>query len=227
MSQTIQPISDIKYKKPFGLFYDASNRKLFFADYLLNQIVCYDLTEKRTYAATTSPITIEPWYIIPFEKDPNRFLVNDATTNYIVAWDTKSTTAKIIRSEFTVESQYVNKTCTIAKVAPNCEVIFGTLGKKLCVDESNSATYAYNERSGVRTIISHQMAAGEIEWNEDGSKFYQLSSCDAVVREYDYNRNNGKICEFSRNVQIDFFCTTTIFGINSWWTDRLHLQRSI
>lgn len=49
------------------------------------------------------------------------------------------------------------------------------------------------------------MAAGEIYWNAAGTKFYQLSSCEAVIREYDYNRNIGKKFKLFLGCQIDCF----------------------
>lgn len=192
----ISPISDetTKYPKPFGLYYDAQHRRLFWADYLLHQIVCYNLNDGRIYAATTSP-RIDPWYIVPFENDPYLFLVNNGTTNYVIGWDTKSAAARIIRKDFAVETSSVNNTCSIAKVAPNCDIIFGTLRTKLCIDGANSATYSYNEAAGIREIIQNQVTSGEVGWNADGTKFYQLDSCGGVVREYHYNRNTGLICK--------------------------------
>lgn len=133
--------------------------------------------------------------MIPTEDDPTLFYVNNDTTNYIVQWDGNCSNATLVGQTFSVEKNIVNHTLAYAKVAPNCDIVFGTLGKKLCVDQTNSGTYEYNEKSGVKRIISNQIESGLVEWNENGTKLYQIGPCEDDVWEYDYDTKTGEICK--------------------------------
>lgn len=120
--------------------------------------------------------------------------INNGVTHYKALWDGEGPSANIVKPIFSVETDIVNHTLAFAKVAPNCDLIFGTLGTKLCVDQSNSATYKYNRKSGVTIMLSNQIQAGEVEWNADGTKMYQIDPCGSVVREYSYDPKTGDIC---------------------------------
>lgn len=194
-AQQIDPISQMKFHKPFGLFY--YNNKLYWGDYLFHSVFAYDLSTKQVSRGEFPGGTFQPWYVIPTENDPSILYVNDGVTNYKAQWDGTSPTANVKNPIFSVETgpKYTNRTLTFAKVAPNCDLVFGTLGTKLCVDKSISGTYKYNGKSGVKKIISNQIEAGEVEWNADGTKFYQIDPCGSVVHEYDYDAKTGKICK--------------------------------
>lgn len=185
----------MKFHKPFGLFYYRN--KLYWGDYLFHSVFAYDLTTQQISQGQLPGGTFQPWYAIPTENDPSILYVNNGVTNYIVQWDGTNSNATVIRPTFSVETdpRYVNHTLAFARVAPNCDLVFGTLGTKLCVDKCNSGTYKYNEKSGVKRLLSHQQLAGDVEWNADGTKFYQLDPCGSVVREYDYDAKTGKICK--------------------------------
>lgn len=183
----------MKFHKPFGLFY--CKNKLYWGDYLFHSTFAYDLTTKQISQGNLGE-TFQPWYAIPTQNDPSKLYVNNGITNYKIRWDGISPTATVVRPTFSVETspKYANRTLAFMKVAPNCDLVFGTLGTKLCVDQCNSATYKYNKKSGVKKLLSHQLLAGEVEWNADGTKLYQLDPCANVVREYDYDAKTGKIC---------------------------------
>lgn len=171
-----------------------SSNKLYWADYLFHSIFAYDLSTKEITRGKLPGGTFQPWYVVPTEYDPSLFYVNNGTINYIIQWDGKCSNAKVVEQTFSVENKIVNHTLAYAKVAPNCDIVFGTLGIKLCADKSNSGTYEYNDKSGVKKIISNQIESGEVEWNEDGTKFYQIGPCEDDVWEYDFDAKTGKIC---------------------------------
>lgn len=216
----------MKFHKPFGLFY--SNNKLYWGDYLFHSIFAYDLCTKQVTRGEFPGDTFQPWYVLPVENNPNLFLANNGVKNYLVQWDGKSPTANEIRPTFSVENDIVNHTLAYAKVAPNCDIVFGTLGTKLCVDKSNSNTYVYNDKSGVRRILSNQIESGEVEWNADATKFYQIDPCGSVVREYDYDAETGQIC--IRNtffILNDNFLIANIFAFDFFSKRALCFQISI
>lgn len=193
----------MKFHKPFGLIY--AKNKLYWVDYLFHSIYAYDLSTKQVSKGELSGGTFQPWYIVPFAADPTRFYVNNGVTNYEVQWDGTSPNVNIVRPTFTVENgpMYVNHTLAFAQVAPNCDLVFGTLGTKLCVDQCNSGTYVHNKKSGVKKIIANQIEAGEVKWNADGTKMYQIDPCGDAVREYDYDAKTGKICNKIYKILID------------------------
>lgn len=191
----VEPISEQTFHKPFGLFYYRD--KLYWEDYLRHSIFEYGLTTKRiTQGEFAVVLGAKPWYVIPYENDPADFNVNNGVTNYKVRWETKDPAPDIVRPIFSVEIGpiYVNRTLAFAKVAPNCDLVFGTLGSKLCADDWISGTYTYNKESGVTKMISNQIEAGEVAWNDDGTKMYQINPCGNVVREYNYDAKTGDIC---------------------------------
>lgn len=183
----------MKFHKPLNLFYYKN--KLYWGDYLFHSLFAYDLRTKQISQGEFPGGTFQPWYVLPIENNPSFFYTNDGTTNYLVQWDGTSPTANTIRPTFSVEKNIANHTLTYANVAPNCDIVFGTLGTKLCADQSNSGTYEFNDKSGVRNILSNQLLSGTVEWNADATKFYQIDPCGSVVREYDYDRKTGKICK--------------------------------
>lgn len=134
--------------------------------------------------------------MIPYENDPSDFNANAGVSNYKVRWELKDPTPNIVRRIFAVESGSisVNRTLAFAKVAPNCDLVFGTLGTKLCGDDPISSTYTYNKKSGVTKITSNQIEAGEVAWNAEGTRMYQIDPCASVVRQYDYDAETGEIC---------------------------------
>lgn len=170
---------------------------VYWADYLLGAIICYNTIDGQLYIGKITPAAM-PWYVMPYKKKPNRFLINDGVKNYIVNWDSRSPTANVIKDAFTVENgpQYVNRTVAFAKVAPNNELVFGTLGTKLCVDQPISSTYRYTKQCAIQNIFSNQILAGAVDWNADGTKMYQISPCESVVREYHYDKKTGMLCNF-------------------------------
>lgn len=155
----------------------------------------YDLATKEISRGEFRGGTFLPWYVIPTEDDPSVLYVNNGTTNYAAQWDQSRSTAELLDSIFSVESDIVNHTLTYAKVAPNCDIVFGTLGTKLCADQSDSGTYVYNQETGVRKILSDQIESGVVEWNADGTKLYQIRPCEDDVYEYDYDAETGNICK--------------------------------
>lgn len=171
----------------------------------------YDLTTEEISQGEFPGGTLLPWYVIPTEDDPSILYVNNGTTNYEAQWDQTSPTAELLDPIFSVESDIANHTLTYAKVAPNCDIVFGTLGTKLCADQSNSGTYVYNDAIGVRKILSDQIESGLLEWNAEETKLYQIRPCEDDVYEYDYNARTGIICKKSQEITFSFNYRIVIF----------------
>lgn len=170
----------------------------------------YDLTTEEISQGEFPGGTLLPWYVIPTAHDPSALYVNNGTTNYEAQWDQTSPT-ELLDPIFSVESDIANHTLTYAKVAPNCDIVFGTLGTKLCADQSNSGTYVYNDAIGVRKILSDQIESGLLEWNAEETKLYQIRPCEDDVYEYDYNARTGIICKKSQEITFSFNYRIVIF----------------
>lgn len=60
---------------------------------------------------------------------------------------------------------------------------------------ANSSLYRYSKKDGLVRLLDNLRVANGLAWNRKTNKFYYVDSCDFYVREYDWNPNNGDICE--------------------------------
>lgn len=138
-----------------------------------------------------------PTFIIPLRRKYDQFLISDKHKATLIDWNGIDPIAKIAREVFMVESGE-NTNWNIGKSSPSCKFYGGTFREVICSSDLDAiaSAYMYTKLRGVKRIVKYMKVAGGIDWNIQESFSYLIDSCNRVIREYDWEPNTGKICEY-------------------------------
>lgn len=125
-------------------------------------------------------------------------------------WFGEEPNPRIIRETFTIEAapEYATNVLNIGQASPQGTFLGGTFINRIC-DSSAAPTagfYRYSKKCGVKKIsVPNLKVSAGIAWNADSTKLYHVSTCDRVVREFNYNPKTGKVCKFPKKSNQFFF----------------------
>lgn len=137
-------------------------------------------------------------FIIPVEGKRNQFAVGILRRIGVIEWDGKSTSAKLLRIAFEVENdeKYANNRFNDAKADPTGRLYSGTLKFSDNLFKFNDGTvYKYKIGEEVKSIIGNIGLSNGIAFDDKKEKMYYIDTALGNVREYDWDRHSGDICE--------------------------------
>lgn len=201
MSYEITPISAEPTIFGDSPYWDSKTNSLYYTDiYNTNHsIFRYNYDDGRIYQAKI-PNEDPASFIIPVKCSKNKFVVGVGKFVKLIKWNGKSSCAKVIRTLTRVELEPANSgnNIHIGRADCNGRLYFGTFRKELCSSTSaaNASMYIYSKKKGTKRIVGDVKVSSGLAWNNEAKKLYFINSCKFSLDEYDWNPNNGEICEF-------------------------------
>lgn len=155
-----------------------------------------DATKQISLA--TLPISA-PSFLIKLTRHQHQFLISDHLSAPVVEWDGSYRDPKIIRETFSVESglRFAANNWNIAKASPKGTFLGGTFRGSICSNSSAppAGLYSYRKNYGVQKVnLPNLKSSSGIAWNTKGDVVYHVSSCERVIRAFNYNLETGTLC---------------------------------
>lgn len=180
------------------MYYDHPRDRMIFPDYMNGTIASVDLKTGVVSRAVVGNGTIKSTFMIQLKDNSDLFLISDGLRMRIIEWNCKDECATIVGDPpFSLETDpiYSQNLMDVAKATPQCGFIGGTYRCNICGNEptANAAAYTYSEACGVKPFIEDIKVSGGIEFTNDNLA-YHVSSCENVVREYDYDPETQQLC---------------------------------
>ena len=196
----IKPLSSERYKLGEAPYYDKSGNKLYMIDWFDGNVLYYDLADGNK--VTTKNLNGKASIIIPYEDDPNLFLLSITTDNERGVWELnwKSGETKKLASLDKNNTGFNDGKCD-----PNGRFWTGSMcySSTNILDLVEDAGSLYTLRNNVLeerdTGITH---SNGLCWSPDGSVFYYIDSGKKVIYAYDYDISVGAIS--NRRVVFDY-----------------------
>ncbi|XP_004520700.1 regucalcin-like [Ceratitis capitata] len=175
-----------------GPHWDVETQSLYFVDIDNAIILRYDYKENKTYSAKVEGENCTS-FIIPVEGENGNFAVGCDRNVAIVAWDGVSTSAKVVRNAYEVQTKFELNRLNDGKADPRGRLITGTIYKhpKDMFSTRNCELYSFEKGKPVALIKSDVGLSNGMTWNEKAGKFYFVDSLDYDVKEYDYDLETG------------------------------------
>lgn len=181
--------------------WDEQRQSLYYND-VEGSILRYDYKEDKVYKATIDgESTIG--FIIPVASATDasgndEYLLGLGRRCAVVRWDGKAPKATLERIVFEVEQDKSNNRFNAAKADPLGRVYAGTMRSEKVGDifeVANGSLFKYAKDDGVREIVKNVYISNGLAWDEKTNKMYYIDSCRFDVKEYDWDRSTGDICE--------------------------------
>ena len=176
-----------------GPIWNDREEKLYYTNGCGNEICTYDFKTQKVGVRSL------PFGVAAFAFDmKNRFIVSHDGGVDILNED-HSLTPIYDRSKYSIA--YAND----MKVGPDGAIYVGTQsGKRKGVsDKVDGKLYRISPQGDVEILLDHLILSNGMEWSMDENKFYHTDSDTGMIKEYDFDKNCGKIQFTGRQVRVD------------------------
>lgn len=179
--------------------WDVRTQSLYYCDVYGNDssLLRYDYNENKVYTAGVDGEYVVP-FVIPVANASDKYAVGLGKRVGIVSWDGKSPKATVDSIAFEVDSDQSDNRFNAAKADPSCRFYGGTmLSEKIpnAAQTPAGKVFKFEKDNGVNEVLNNIYISNGMAWDESKNKFYYIDSGKFDVKEYDYNPNNGNICE--------------------------------
>ena len=195
----ITPLSSDRHKLGEGPYYDQGGNKLYMIDWFDCNVLSYDLGNGNK--VTTKNVSAKCSFIIPYEDDPNRFLISKTTYNESGVWELNWESGE------TKKLADVGKTTTHlndGKCDRNGRLWTGTIGrteKEMEFEEGAGSVYTLRNNVLEERDTGITVSNG-LGWTADDTIFYFADTIKNLIYAYDYDLSMGAIS--NRRVSFDF-----------------------
>ena len=176
-----------------GPIWNEWEERLYFTNGKLREICIYDFkTDSLTVRAT--PVWVSA---IAFDRQ-NRLILSHMGGVHILGED------DTLLSLYD-EKQYPIKRAGDMKVGPDGALYVGTIsGKFLGIsDKADGKLYRISEGGKVETLLDGLLLSNGLDWSIDEKKFYHADTGRAMIKEYFFDKETGKIAFSSRQVCVE------------------------
>lgn len=175
-----------------GPVWNEFDKKLYYTNGLNNEICIYDL-EKESLMVRTVEKGIAAF---AFSKD-GRMLVSRHDGAFYLNDDD---TSKPLYDTEKYQILYGND----AKVGPDGRFYVGTQsGKRMGVsDKIDGKLYSIDKSGEVNIVLDGLILSNGFDWSLDEKRFYHTDSDTGIIKEYDFDKENGTINFTGRSVEI-------------------------
>ena len=197
----VKPLSTERHKLGEGPYYDKSGNKLYIVDWLDGNVLYYDLANGNKVTSKSVNDNGTCSFIIPYEEDPNLFLISKTTDNKTGVWELNwesGETEKLV----TVDKN--NVFLNDAKCDANGRLWTGTIGRsEKLMEFVEDAGSLYTLRNNVLEERDTGITVSNgLGWSPDNTVFYYVDTGKKVVYAYDYDISVGAIS--NRRVVFDY-----------------------
>ena len=166
-----------------GPIWNEREQKLYFTNGFGNEICTYDFkTDKLSVRSL-------PFGVSAFAFDiNNRLIISHAGGVHILNEDDSLSS---IYDNTNFEIKYAND----MKVGPDGAIYDGTQSEKRkgISDKINGKLYRISPRGNVKILLDGLLLSNGMEWSIDETKFYHTDSDTQIIKEYDFDKENGTI----------------------------------
>lgn len=157
-------------------------------------------------------------FIIPVEGTKDQFAVGCGRRVLIVQWNGVSKTAKTIKTLFEVEmdnDRYKGNGFNDGKCDNHGRLFAGTMrygGDKF--EHRWGGLYKFEKGGTVELLKSDVGISNGLTWDNKFNKFYFVDTADFEVKEYNYDKENGKIGRYKMLLYIYIYTEYQYFYLN-------------
>ena len=175
-----------------GPIWNEKENLLYFTNGIENEICILDIYTKELKVRTVETGAAA----FCFDKD-YRLIVSQKNGVYYLHDDGK------------LENLYDTEKYSISfgndmKTGPDGRIYVGTQsGKRAGVsDKVDGKLYRIDKNGNVKVLLDGLKLSNGMEWSIDGKKFYHTDSDTQIIREYDFDTENGEISYTGREVRV-------------------------
>lgn len=175
-----------------GPIWNEREQKLYFTNGFGNEICTYDFTTDKV------SVRALPFGIAAFAFDIyDRLIISHAGGVHILNED--DSLSPIYDNE-KFEIKYAND----MKVGPDGAVYVGTQSEKRkgISDKINGKLYRISPGGNVKVLLDGLLLSNGMEWSIDETKFYHTDSDTQIIKEYNFDKENGAISFSSRQILV-------------------------
>lgn len=228
-SYKVEPLSDSHAQLGEGPHWSNDTQSLYYVDIPAGKLLRYSHTENKVYKTKIEGVDLAS-FVIPVQDSADRFLVGAARKVVVVHWDGVSTSAKVEKVLFEVEThdkRLEANRFNDAKCDPMGRLFAGTMRYVGDVFQYRCGSlYRYTSENGgkVSTVKGNVGISNGLTWNESINKFYYVDTNDYEVKEYDYDMATGEVGEYHNCHYFEFSESSTTFPcFQQSLTQRLYL----
>ncbi len=175
-----------------GPIWNPIDKKLYFTNGFTNEICSYDPVDDEIVVRMLD----KGIAAIAFSKD-GRMLISRSDGAFYLN-DDGSVEPLYDREKYQIE--YGND----AKVGPDGRFYIGTQSKKRAgaSGEIDGKLYSIDKYGNVDVLLDGLILSNGFDWSMDETKFYHTDSDTNIIKEYNFDKENGKIYSTGRFVEI-------------------------
>lgn len=175
-----------------GPIWNEKEQKLYFTNGMGNEICKLDIESGKLTVCSLdfgcAAFCFDKKYRLIVSTDDGVFILND---------DNSTSTIYDI-------NKYSLKYCNDMKVGPDGRIYVGTQsGKRKGISgEADGKLYSISKHGNVRVLLDNLILSNGLEWSMDEKRFYHTDSDTGIIREYDFNKEEGTIEFTGRYVNV-------------------------
>lgn len=183
--------------------WDDCTQSVYFIDFLATGtqpcIFRYDNEKDRTYSAYIEGYE-SPSYVMPISEkcneNKNLFLCGIGHTNYLLQWDGKSSSARVLNPVFSAEENDPTSLWGVSRPNEHGQFFGGTFHASFCSGPNNASIYRYTKEKGLQRIVSGVQTTTGFAFDRysECAIAYHLNSCNAILSGFEED-SNGDICK--------------------------------
>ncbi len=174
-----------------GPIWNEKDQKLYFTNGFGNEICIYDINSDE--------LEVRDFGCAAFGFSKNNELIV-STENGVFILNDDNTTSSIYDI-----NKYNLKYCNDMKTGPDGRIYVGTQsGKRKGVsDKIDGKLYSIDKSGNVRVLLDNLLLSNGLEWSMNEKRFYHTDSETGIIKEYNFDKENGEIAFTGREIRVD------------------------